>query len=56
MDDIGENEEIGFPDVIRRVKEAGQNAGVYPVNEKAWLDMGQFDSMEEMKERLGVGV
>ncbi len=54
IDQIKENEAIGFPDVIQRIKESGQNVGVYPVNERAWLDMGQFDTMEEMREKLGV--
>lgn len=49
---IKPDEQIGFPDVIQRVKDSGKRVGVYPINEKAWLDMGQFDSMEEMRKRL----
>lgn len=51
---IMENEKIGFPDVVQRIKKNGGDIGVYPVNEKSWLDMGQFSSMEEMRESLGV--
>lgn len=45
---------IGFPDIIQQAKDAGENVGVYPISEKAWMDMGQFDSMEEMRKRMGV--
>ncbi|WP_313151774.1 sugar phosphate nucleotidyltransferase [Lacrimispora sp.] len=54
IDAIKPNEAIGFPDVIQEIKDAGGNVRVYPINEKAWLDMGQFDSMEDMRTRLGV--
>ncbi len=43
---------VGFPDIIRKVKDDGKNVGVYPINENSWLDMGQFDTMENMKQRL----
>jgi dTDP-glucose pyrophosphorylase len=43
---------IGFPDIIQKCKEAGKKVGVYPINERAWLDMGQMDTMEQMRERL----
>ena len=31
----------------------GKTVGVYPISEKAWLDMGQLDELEKMKARLG---
>lgn len=45
---------VGFPDIIQQAKDAGENVGVFPISEKAWMDMGQFDSMEEMRKRMGV--
>ena len=51
---INLNENIGFPDVIQRVKNAGQKVGVYIVDGLKWLDMGQMDTMEEMKKRLNI--
>ncbi len=54
IESIRLDEVISFPDVIQKAKDVGQNVGVYPINEKSWLDMGQFDSMEEMRKRLGV--
>lgn len=49
---IDQNEQIGMPDVIDRMRNDGQKIGVYPVSENAWLDMGQFDTMESMEIKL----
>ncbi len=49
---IGENENIGMPDIITRMKEDGQKVGIYPISENAWLDMGQMDSMESMERKM----
>lgn len=49
---IKENECISMPEIIDRMKNAGEKIGVYPISENAWLDMGQFDSMESMERRL----
>lgn len=45
---------IGFPDIIQKVKDAGKKVGIYIVSERDWLDMGQFDTMDEMKRRLNI--
>lgn len=42
----------GFPDVVERCKRAGYNVGIYPISENAWLDMGQMDEMERMREKI----
>lgn len=52
IDCVKPGEVIGFPDVVQSLKDAEKNVGVYPINEGNWLDMGQFDTMENMKERL----
>lgn len=49
---IEENENIGMPDVIMRMKADNQRIGIYPIGENAWLDMGQIDTMEEMERAL----
>lgn len=54
LDYIGENESISFPDVIQRLKDKGIKVGVYPIGENAWLDMGQVDALEQMKEQLNL--
>lgn len=52
LDDIGENEVIGFPDVIERGRQKGRRVSAYTVREDDWLDMGQLDELEKMRERL----
>lgn len=49
---IHPDEKIGMPDIIERMRKAGQKVGIYPIGENAWLDMGQFDSMESMERRI----
>ena len=39
LDEIKEDENIGFPDIIQRCKDKGMNVGVFPINEKQWMDM-----------------
>lgn len=49
---IGYEEKVGFPDIIERAKQKGLKVGIYPISEDAWMDMGQFDTMEEMRKRI----
>lgn len=49
---IDQGEKIGMPDIIDRMRKDGLKVGIYPISENAWLDMGQFDSMESMEQRL----
>ncbi len=52
LEHIGDSESIGFPDVIQRIKDRGLKVGVYPIGENAWLDMGQMEDLEQMREQL----
>jgi NDP-sugar pyrophosphorylase family protein len=49
---IDQDEKIGMPDIIDRMRRDGMKVGIYPISENAWLDMGQFDSMESMEQKL----
>ncbi len=49
---IEEDEVIGMPDILSRMKEDGRKVGVYPISDSIWFDMGQFDSMEGMERKL----
>lgn len=51
---IGRDENIGFPDVIKRMKNDNKIVGIYPIHEDAWLDMGQFDELERMEKNLKI--
>lgn len=52
IQDLKENENIGFPDIIDNYRKKGEKIGVFPIGENSWLDMGQFDEMERMIKRL----
>ena len=55
IEELGENMPIGFPDIIERNRKQGKKVGIYPVGENAWMDMGQFDELERMSNRLEKG-
>lgn len=54
LDDIGDGEFIHLPDLAKRYLDRRENVGVFPIPEKAWMDMGQFAEMENMKKELGI--
>lgn len=54
IDELVEGEVIGLPDIAQRYIDKGENVGVFPISEKAWMDMGQFSEMESMMKEFGV--
>lgn len=52
INDIPENSAIGFPNIIEKYRNEGKKVGVFPIGEHAWLDMGQIDTLEDMRNRL----
>lgn len=52
LDLIPSDEFIHITDVIQRCLDKGEKVGTYLVDEKNWLDMGQFDELNHMKEIL----
>ncbi len=52
IDDIEDDEVIGFPDIVEREKQRGKKVAVYPVSENDWMDMGQIPELENMRARL----
>lgn len=53
MEDLEYNKPADFPTVIEKYMKEGKRAGIYPISEEAWLDMGQLDELEKMKTKLG---
>ena len=45
---------LQFPDMIEELKKQGKKIGVYIVEETAYMDMGQLEELEKMKEKLNV--
>lgn len=54
IDDIKEGEYIHLPDLAKRYIDKGEKVGVFPISAKAWMDMGQFNEMENMMKGLGI--
>jgi dTDP-glucose pyrophosphorylase len=54
IEELEADQSIDFPNIIERYKQAGEKVGIYPISENAWMDMGQLDEMERMRERLEV--
>lgn len=47
LDLIPPNRFYHITDLINGLLKKGKNAGVYPVSEKSWLDMGQWEELQE---------
>lgn len=51
---IPDNTFIHITDVIEKCVHAGERVGTYLIEDEDWLDMGQLDELEKMRNRLGV--
>ena len=51
---LPKNKKFDFPDIVVYCKENGFSIGVFPIEAEEWLDMGQFQTLEDMKKRLRV--
>lgn len=52
IEELNDEEAIGFPDVVEKYRKSGDRIGVFPISEKSWMDMGQLDDLEEVRRRL----
>ncbi len=53
LEQIPEGQVSQITDVFQNCINAGLRVGMYPVSEDSWMDMGQFDELKKMTERLG---
>ena len=51
---IPDNTFVHITDIIQRCIDAGENVGVYTIEEEKWLDMGQLEELEKMRQKLNV--
>lgn len=51
---IEDNKFIHLPDIVQKSMDNNMKVGVYPITERAWMDMGEIGQMQKMMERLGV--
>lgn len=49
---IPEDTFIHITDIIQMCIDAGERVGMYPISEHAWMDMGQIEELDKMRERL----
>jgi len=54
LEDIPKNTLYNMTDLISNYLEKGEKIGVYPVSEKSWLDMGQFEALQEMLKKYEI--
>ena len=52
LNDIETDVPIGFPDIVEKERQKGNNVAVFPVSENEWMDMGQLNELEKMREKL----
>ena len=52
LEDIEDNVPIGFPDIIETERAKGRRTAVFAVDEDGWMDMGQLNELENMREKL----
>ena len=43
---------MDFPDIVENYRKSGEKVGCYVVKQSAYMDMGQFEELEKMKEKL----
>jgi len=54
IEEMPEDTAVNFPDIIEKYKRAGERIGCYVVRESAYMDMGQLEELEKMKEKLNI--
>lgn len=54
LKDIPKNKFYNMTDLISDYLKKGERIGVYPVSEKSWVDIGQFEVLQEMLKKFEV--
>lgn len=54
LEDIPNGRFYNITDLINDYLEKGKKVGVYPVSEKSWLDIGQFEALQETLGKFGI--
>lgn len=47
---------IHITDVIENCIRSGETVGMYPISENAWMDMGEMNELEKMKQKLNIEI
>jgi NDP-sugar pyrophosphorylase family protein len=51
---IPDNVVFHMTTLVEKVQQSGGKVGVYPISEDSFLDMGEFDEMQRMEEKLNI--
>ncbi|MCX5778216.1 MAG: nucleotidyltransferase family protein [Elusimicrobia bacterium] len=51
---VPKNKFYHITDLINDLMKKNKKVGVYPISAKSWLDMGQFEELQEMLKKFGV--
>ena len=54
LDGISSDKATDATDLISHAVEGGGRVGVYPIPERAWLDVGQLEELQNALDRLGI--
>jgi len=54
LEDIPKNKFYNMTDLVSDYLEKGKKIGVYPVSEKSWLDMGQWEELQKMISKFDI--
>lgn len=54
LDFIPANQQFHITDLIKTVKSNGGRVGVFPIGEKSWIDIGQWDEYRKSLKSLGL--
>jgi len=54
LKDIPASKHYNMTDLVNDYLQRGEKVGVYPVSEKSWLDMGQFEVLQEMLKKFEI--
>jgi len=54
LETIPKNKFYNMTDLVADYLGKGEKVGVYPVSEKSWLDMGQFEELQEMLKKFDI--
>ena len=54
IDQLTHGEFADMPEIARRLLRANRKVGVFPVSENSWMDIGQLEELEELKQRINV--
>ncbi|MDD3137787.1 MAG: sugar phosphate nucleotidyltransferase [Lachnospiraceae bacterium] len=54
LDKIPQDTFINITDIIEKCMNEGEKVGTYLIEDEDWMDMGQLEELEKMKEKMGL--